>query len=97
MRQSMIKRVAAAVAVILLILVSPVAAGSAEAPKGIEMTGAAQSPSGACGDFDAVALTLQSEFAAFMQSDCPEAVRLEALRQLWRLLPPVVLPENAAF
>jgi hypothetical protein len=97
MRQSMIKRVAAAVAVVLLTLATPVAAGSAEAPKGIETTGVAQSAYGACGGLDTVALTLQSNFSAFMQRDCPDGVRLEALRQLWRLLPQVVLPENAAF
>jgi hypothetical protein len=97
MRQSMIKRAAAAVAVVLLTLATPVAAGSADAPKGIDMTGAAQPPYGVCGGPDVAALTLQSDFAAFMQPDCPDTVRIAALRQLWRLLPPVALPESAAF
>jgi hypothetical protein len=86
----------AAVAVLALTLLT---AGSASAGANVlqrgEMTGSAPSLYRPC--TEAVALTLQSDFAVFMQPDCPEAVRIEALRQLWRLLPPAELPESMAF
>ena len=96
MCRSMIKR-PAAIAVLALALT---AAGSASAGADVshptEMTGVAPL-SGDCGAVDTGALTLQSDFATFMRHDCPDAVRIEALRRLWQLLPAVVLAENAAF
>jgi Protein of unknown function (DUF3306) len=96
MCRSMFKR-QAAIAVLALTLT---AAGSASAGADVsqrnETTGVSP-PALDCGAVDTGALTLQSDFAAFMRHDCPDAVRIEALRQLWRLLPPVVLAENAAF
>ena len=86
----------AATAVLTLTLTG---AGSASAGADVlrpaEMTGSAPSPHRPCADV--AALTLDSDFASFMQRDCPDVVRIEALRQLWRLLPPGDLPETTAF
>ena len=98
MCQPRITRSAAAVVLALtltLLTVGSASAGADVLQRGGETTGAAPAYYRPC--TDAVALTLQSDFAAFMQPDCPEAVRIEALRQLWRLLPPSELPESTAF
>jgi hypothetical protein len=36
----------------------------------------------------AIELTLDHDFAIYMESDCPQEVRQAALRQLWRLMHP---------
>jgi Protein of unknown function (DUF3306) len=45
---------------------------------------------------DPGSLTWESDFTPFMASECPEQLRLTALRRLWNLLPPVVLEQNPA-
>ena len=96
MCRSMIKRAAAIAAFALTLVAVGSASAGADVSHWSETTGAAPSAVD-CGAVDTSALTLQSDFAAFMRADCPDAVRIEALRQLWRLLPPVILAENAAF
>lgn len=46
---------------------------------------------------DVNALTLESDFTAFMTGDCPPDLQIKALRKLWALLPPAPIDENAAF
>lgn len=41
-------------------------------------------------------LTLASDFAPFMRQDCPEDLRLKALRRLWPLLPRSAIDEQSA-
>jgi hypothetical protein len=95
MCQPKITRPAAAAVLALTLLTAGSASAGADVLQRGEMTGSAPAPYRPC--TEAVALTLQSDFAAFMQPDCPDAARIEALRQLWRLLPPSELPESAAF
>lgn len=45
---------------------------------------------------DIDALTLASDFAPFMRQDCPEDLRLKALRRLWTLLPRSAIEEQSA-
>lgn len=41
-------------------------------------------------------LTLGSDFTVFMTKDCPDDVRLRALRRLWTLMPHEPFDENSA-
>ena len=95
MFQPMITRLAAVVVLALILLIAGSALAGADMLQRGEMTGSAPARYRSCAE--AVELTLQTDFAAFMQPDCPDAVRIEALRQLWRLLPPSEPAESAAF
>ena len=46
---------------------------------------------------DIESLTWDSDFTTYMTKECPEELRIKALRRLWTLLPRVVLEENPAF
>jgi len=50
-----------------------------------QTVGAGQDPG--CISFDTASLTMKSDFTVFLQQTCPVAVRNDALRKLWRLLP----------
>jgi hypothetical protein len=41
-------------------------------------------------------LTLESDFTTFMRNDCPEDIRLQAMRRLWTLMPREPFEESSA-
>lgn len=45
---------------------------------------------------DLDALTLDSDFTQFMRDDCPDDLRLRALRRLWTLIPGNTVVEDSA-
>jgi hypothetical protein len=59
-----------------------------------ETTGAA---SHSCLARDIATLSWSSDFSPYMTADCPADVRMQALRQLWRVMPPPAEPNPTEF
>jgi Protein of unknown function (DUF3306) len=79
---------------ILFAVLALTVAGSARAGDEAKESVVAQGPAALakphvapCLTQDVEALTMQSDFSPFLAGDCPSAVKSEALRHLWRMMP----------
>jgi hypothetical protein len=64
----------------------------AQAP--VETTGQAVAP---CLTRDLKTLSWQSDVSSFMDASCPPEMRTQALRKLWRTMPPPSEPNSTEF
>jgi hypothetical protein len=51
-------------------------------------------PTASCLTHDISTLSLESDFSAYMATNCPSDVRNKALRRLWRLMPAASGPDR---